>query len=217
MLFHAVIFDLDGTLLDSLADLADTMNGVLEDQGFSSHPVDAYRTFVGEGLSKLVERVLPPEARIPETVDTTIREMKHRYRKAWVVKTRPYPGVTELLDGLSERGIPMNILSNKLDEFTRIMAQTLLGAWTFKRVAGVHPGIPRKPDPRSALDIARDCGLPPRDFLFLGDTHTDMETAVAAGMFPVGVLWGFRTKEELERSGARKVIRNPKELLTLLS
>ncbi len=213
MPFKAVIFDLDGTLLDSLADLADAMNGVLEQMGFSTHPVPKYRYFVGEGIDKLAERVLPPEARSPETIETCVERMKARYRESWAVKTRPYQGVSELLNGLRNRGVLMNIFSNKIDEFTQVMVHTLLAEWTFVCVSGIRPGVPRKPDPRGALSISSKCGVLPCDMLFLGDTHTDMETASAAGMFPVGALWGFRTRAELERSGAQALARRPTDLL----
>jgi phosphoglycolate phosphatase len=213
MSFRAVIFDLDGTLLDSLSDLADSMNLVLKQMGFTPHPIQDYRYFVGEGIAKLAERVLPQEERNTETINSCVERMKVRYRESWAVKTRPYPGVYELLNGLQDRGIILNILSNKVDEFTQVMVRTLLADWRFSSVKGIRPGIPRKPDPGGALSISRECGVPPRETIFLGDTHTDMETASAAGMFAVGALWGFRTRSELERSGAQALVHAPPDLL----
>ena len=213
MSFKAVIFDLDGTLLDSLSDLADAMNLVLEQMGCVPHPESAYRYFVGEGIAKLAERALPPEKRNPETIKTCAENMKACYRESWAVKTRPYPGVSELLNGLRDRGIILNILSNKVDEFTQVMVRTLLADWSFAVVKGICPGIARKPDPAGALSISRECGVLPGEMVFLGDTHIDMETASAAGMFPVGALWGFRTRAELERSGAQALAHTPPDLL----
>jgi len=213
MPFRALIFDLDGTLLDSLADVADSMNSVLQERGFPPHPRDAYRLFVGEGIRRLVEKTLPPQSRSPEAVESCIQALKIRYRDSWTDQTRPYAGIPELLDGLSQKGILLNIFSNKPDEFVAVMVETLLDSGRFTCLLGVRPGVPRKPDPQGALSIARSCGLPPREFVFLGDTHVDMETAAAAGMFPVGALWGFRSREELKRSGARGLCRTPAELL----
>ncbi len=213
MSFKAVIFDLDGTLLDSLSDLAHAMNSVLEQMGFSPHPIQDYRYYVGEGITTLAERVLPQAKRNTETIASCVEHMKEHYRKSWAVQTRPYPGVAELLTGLQDLGILMNILSNKVDEFTQVMVRTLLADWRFTAVKGIRPGIPRKPDPRGALSISRECDMLPGEMIFLGDTHTDMETALAAGMFAVGALWGFRTRAELERSGAQALVHTPTELL----
>lgn len=211
--FQAVLFDLDGTLLDSIDDLADAMNDALGQFGFPGHPTDAYRYFVGEGVEELAARALPEGRRDPATLIQCVQRMRAIYRSRWNVKTHPYPGIPELLDGLAERGLTLTVLSNKPDEFTRAMVDHYFGAWPFARVAGQKDGIPRKPDPAGALEIAKHLQIAPERFLYLGDTDTDMKTARAAGMFAGGVLWGFRGAEELLANGAEILIESPVDLL----
>lgn len=215
--YKCVLFDLDGTLVDSLVDLADSMNRVLARQGLPTHPVQAYRYFVGEGISTLVQRALPAEARQEEDfVQECARKMRQEYAGHWADTTRPYPGIAELLDTLTGRGIEMAILSNKPDELTRQVARTLLPEWHFAAVAGARETIPRKPDPAGALRIADLLRREPADFLYLGDTSTDMQTARAARMFALGALWGFRTADELKEHGAQALLSVPMELCPLL-
>lgn len=216
MLFDAVLFDLDGTLLDTLEDIADAANRVLARHRYPIHPVAAYRFFVGEGARTLVERTLPEAARDDDTIDRMYAEFRGAYARNWDAKTRAYRGVPEMLDGLVERGFKIAVLSNKPDDFTRRCVEELLGEWKFDVVLGHHDGVPAKPDPAGALRVAEELGVPPERILFVGDSSIDMRTAVAAGMFPVGVLWGFRPREELETNGARAIIEVPDELIALL-
>ena len=211
-----VLFDLDGTLVDSLADLADSMNRVLTRQGLPPHPVQAYRYFVGNGITKLVQRALPAEAQQQNLIQDCVQKMRQEYAMHWADTTRPYPGIAELLDSLATRGIEMAILSNKPDELTQEVARTLLPNWHFAAVAGARETIPRKPDPAGALRIANLRHLDPADFLYLGDTNTDMQTARAARMFAIGALWGFRTADELKEHGAQALLTVPMELCSLL-
>jgi phosphoglycolate phosphatase len=213
MTFKAVIFDMDGTLLDTLADLSDSMNQVLSRFGFPGHTQEAYKYFVGEGVDLLVRRALPPEKRSESLVAQCISAMREEYGLRWDKKTRPYPGIPELLDALAQRGLPMAILSNKPHDFSLLVAAKLLQPWTFQIILGARPSVPKKPDPRAAFEIAETLHLPTDQILYLGDTGTDMKTAVAAGMFPVGVLWGFRTASELTAEGARVLIARPQDLL----
>jgi phosphoglycolate phosphatase len=214
--YRAVIFDLDGTLLDSLEDLADSMNAVLARQAFPVHAVEKYRYFVGDGIAELVRRVLPVEQRADSLVAENIRWMSAEYEQCWNKKTRPYPGIAELLDALTGAGLNLAVLSNKPDAFTKIMVPALLPGWNFTPILGARPGVPVKPDPQAALEIADQLALLPAEILYLGDTATDMLTANAAGMMAVGVAWGFRTVEELQQSGAKQIIHKPIELLQLL-
>ena len=217
MKFKAVLFDLDGTLLDTLQDLADSMNSVLRRFSFASHPLEAYKYFVGDGMATLVRRTLPEPQRNQEaTVATCLTSMKETYRERWRVQTHPYPGIPELLDQLSAREIKISVLSNKPDDFTRLMVKELLPRWHFECVFGERPNVPRKPDPIAALEIAERSRVSPEAFAYLGDTATDMITARAAGMYAVGVLWGFRSAEELTGNGADTLISNPADLLALL-
>ncbi len=211
---QAVIFDLDGTLVDSLADIAAAMNEVLDRHGYSPHPVPAYRRFVGDGVEKLVERAVPGAD--GATVARLVEEMRRTYRNAALRTTRPYPGIPELLEGLTAAGIPFAVLTNKPHGPAVEMIQALLGKWKFAAVQGAVPDLPRKPDPAGARMLARRMGVEPNRCVLVGDTATDMATAVAAGMIPVGVLWGFRDRAELAAAGARHILREPSELLVLL-
>ncbi len=216
--FNAVIFDMDGTLLDTLADLADCMNRVLERSGLPAHPVEAYRLFVGDGMTNLVRRVVPAEhLENLELVSRLRTEMIEEYGRHWAEKTRPYPGVEELLEAVSGRGVRMAILSNKPHLLTARIAAHFFGRFPFTAVLGAREEIPRKPDPQAALEIARRFALAPKEVLYAGDTDTDMQTGRRAGMFTVGVLWGFRSQRELEESGAQRLAASPRELLDLLT
>lgn len=216
MSYTAVLFDLDGTLLDTLDDLADSGNFALARLGFAAHPREAYKYFVGDGVESLVRRALPPDRLDSATVSRCTELVRQAYAERWAQKTRPYPGIPELLDALAARSVRMAVLSNKPDNFTRLCVQRLLPKWPFAAVVGAQPELPRKPDPAGARAIAAQLGLSPGAILYLGDTNTDMQTAVAAGMFPVGALWGFRTADELRASGAQVLIEQPLDLLRLL-
>lgn len=216
MKFKAVVFDLDGTLLDTLEDLADSMNSVLASHGYPIHEVEKYKYFVGDGMKTLVQRTFPADIQSGEAIESGLTEMREEYAKRWNNKTRPYSGIDKLLDGLAENGLKMTVLSNKADHFSRLMVEKLLPDWHFEIVFGERQGVPKKPDPAGALEIAELLGVSPKDCLYLGDTGVDMKTAVAAGMYPVGVLWGFRKAEELVASGARLLAADPAAILDLL-
>jgi phosphoglycolate phosphatase len=194
-----VIFDLDGTLADSLGDIASAMNRTLQAHGFPVHPASAYRTFVGEGVRRLVERALPPGT---ESVrEAFLAAYQSDYAEHLLDETRLFPGIPPVLDALAAAGVPLAVLSNKSDEPTRRLVDALCSRWTFRAVVGERPGVPRKPDPASALALADALTAPPETVAFVGDTGVDMLTARAASMRPVGVLWGFRPEDVLA-SGA---------------
>ena len=203
MRFKAVIFDLDGTLLNTLEDLTDSMNCVLKRNRLPEHNLAAYRYFVGDGIEMLVRRALPFEVASENDFQRFVREMKSEYASRWLLKTRPYPGVPEMLAAFAAAGIAMAVLSNKPDDASNEIVKSLLPNIDFRIVLGATPERPKKPDPSAALEIASRLGISPEDFLFMGDTSIDMQTACAAGMFPVGALWGFRPAEELIASGAK--------------
>jgi phosphoglycolate phosphatase len=213
MSYQAVIFDLDGTLLDTLEDIGDAVNRVLSSQGFPVHPIDAYRFFVGDGVVKLIARALPEDKRDAETIRSCLDAYRADYSRHWNVKTRLYDGVSAMLDALTARGLKLAILSNKPHEFTQECVREFLSTWSFDTVIGQRDGGPLKPDPAGALAIARTLGIIPAACLYLGDTAVDIKTAIAAGMTPVGVLWGFRPMEELRESGATILIQQPLEIL----
>ena len=217
MRFEAVVFDLDGTLLDTLEDIADSANTLLARHHFPTHSVEDYRYFVGDGVPTLVTRILPPEGRNDDIIKECVQEFRQEYGRNWKVKTKPYDGVAEMLDALSVRHLKMAVLSNKPDDFTRKCVVEFLPRWTFEIVLGLHSGIPPKPDPTGAHRVAEYLSIPPSQILYVGDSAIDMKTAIAAGMYPLGVLWGFRSREELEDNGARALIERPQEILALLS
>lgn len=215
MTCHGVIFDLDGTLLDTIGDLADSMNAVLENHGLPLHRTEEYKLFVGEGVETLVARSLPAGLEFSSDMPGLVAEMKSEYRNRWSVKTKPYTGVPELLRGLAERNLPIAVLSNKPDEFTKEMIGHYFSGVPFVAVMGAQKGFPMKPDPSTALMVCRHMGLEPETVVYLGDSGTDMQTALRAGMIAVGALWGFRGEKELRANGAKILLDKPMELMKL--
>lgn len=214
--YKAVIFDLDGTLLDTLEDIADSANAMLSRFGFPSHNLHTYQYFVGEGIEKLVLRALPQKKFEKDFIARCITLMREEYSKRWAAKTLLYPDVPDLLDFLTQQGFALAVLSNKPDDLTKKMAAFFLVKWRFSIIQGENPSVPKKPDPSAALAIAKKINFPPQAFLFFGDSEIDMKTALAAGMYPVGVLWGFRTAEELLASGAKMLINNAGDLKNVI-
>lgn len=216
MSYKAVLFDLDGTLLDTIDDLTDSMNHALEQLGLPARTPAECKFFVGDGIVAYAERAMGKACEDKDLLARCIALSRGEYSKRWAVKTRPYDGIPELLDELVRRGLKMTVLSNKPDDFTRLMVARLLPKWPFELVWGESAQRTKKPDPASAIQMAREMSLRPEEFLYLGDTNTDMRTAVLAGMYPVGVLWGFRPAEELLANGARVLIEHPMDTLKLL-
>jgi phosphoglycolate phosphatase len=214
--FKAVIFDLDGTLLNTLEDLADSMNCVLERNRLPKHNLAAYKYFVGDGIEMLVRRALPFEVASENDFQRFVRDMKSEYASRWLLKTRPYPGIPEMLAAFAAAGFAMAVLSNKPDDASNEIVKALLPGITFSIVLGATPERPKKPVPSAALEIASRLDIPPEDFLFIGDTSIDMQTARAAGMFPVGALWGFRPAEELIAAGAKVLAAEAQNLIPLI-
>lgn len=214
MQYKAVIFDLDGTLIDSLADLADSANAMLASYGYETHETEKYRYFVGNGSRKLIERILPAgKASSKEFVDEALAKYKKIYEGRFLEKTRSYKGIIDLLKKLRERGIPLAVCTNKHMEAAATIVKVLFEPDTFAEVIGDRPGFPRKPDPANVLQIAQNLGAKPEEIAYLGDSMVDMQTAANAGFLSVGVLWGFRGKEELVENGAEVLLEEPLELL----
>ena len=216
MTFKAVIFDLDGTLLDTLQDLFNTLNAVLSRHGYPTHTLDECRFLVGHGMRELVRKGIPEKAGNEETIDILLKDLMDEYADNWKVNSRPYPGIPRLLDTITEQKVKMAILSNKADHFTRLCAESLLGEWSFDVVMGQQSGIAPKPDPRGALQVAKMLGEEPSRILYVGDSGVDMLTASRAGMYPLGVLWGFRPESELLEFGAKAVVEHPEDIIALL-
>ena len=212
---RAVLFDLDGTLADTLADLANAINAALAAVGCPLHPRDKYRHLVGDGARTLCARAL--SANRQELVDTVRERMRAHYDAHCFDETQLYAGIPELITALRDQNYTLAVLSNKPDDFTQRMIAHYFPAGTFQVVRGQVAGTPLKPDPAAALAITKQLDIPAREWLYLGDTNTDMQTATAAGMIPVGVLWGFREKEELLASGAASIVATPADVLKLLA
>jgi len=207
----AIFFDLDGTLLDSVQDLADAANVALRAFGLPEHPVHAYNYFVGDGFEMLIQRAAPPDAD-PELRQLVMQQAREAYRQNWAKTSKPYEGIPAMLKELQHRNIPLAVLSNKPHEFTLLTMQHFFPSIRFASIQGSPPGLRAKPDPALALKMLHELGLEAQNVLFMGDTGVDMITAVNAGMFPVGVLWGFRTEDELRRHGARLILSRAAEL-----
>lgn len=216
MKFKGVVFDLDGTLLNTIEDLAGSANTILQRRGYPVHDVEKYKYFVGNGIAELLRRALPSYIKDENLISQCVDDMREEYNKRMTLKTRPYPGIPELLDRLAELGIKMAILSNKPHPATKLITAQLLSKWEFDSVLGERPDVPRKPDPKGAFETAKHLEIMPEDILYLGDSGVDMVTANNAGMYGVGAAWGFRTADELKENGAKAVIHNPLELLNLL-
>ena len=211
MTYSSVLFDLDGTLLDTLDDLADSMNNVLVKRNLPVHPTEAYKIFVGDGVDLLTRRVLG-DAFEDKLAAAVLEDMKSQYAKLWDNKTKPYDGICEMLTLLSQKGIKLAVLSNKPDNFTKLCVERFFDDIKFDIIQGVSEDCPKKPDPTGAFMVAKTLNVTPDQCAYLGDTNTDMKTAKAAGMFPVGATWGFRSAEELRENGAKLLIDHPSEL-----
>jgi len=214
---RAVIFDLDGTLLDTLADIAAAMNAALASFGFPPRTEAEYRFLVGEGMRALAEKALPADRRNPALVDDLTERMREIYGRGWDRQTQPYPGAIDTLDALGAQGVVLAVLSNKPHAFTLKATARFLGLQRFALVLGEGPETPRKPDPGGIERIVAELALAKDVCLYLGDTKTDMIAANRAGLFAVGAAWGFRPREELWAFGARAVIDRPQALLPLVA
>ena len=214
MKLRAAIFDLDGTLAETLADIGNAMNHTLEQFELPTHPLDAYRYFVGDGVAKLAERVLAEDRQ--DLCDDIVAGFKSYYQDHCMDTSRPYDGIPELLTELIARDIPIGVLSNKPNDATQEVMRSMFAQWPFTCVRGQMPGGPKKPDPSGAVAIAQMMALQPAECMFIGDTSTDMKTACNAGMYAVGVTWGFRDRDELVEHGAKTIIDHPSQLLDLL-
>jgi phosphoglycolate phosphatase len=212
-----VIFDLDGTLLNTLSDLAHSANYALDKCGFNVHPVEDYKYFIGNGIGKLLERILP-EGRITIPVITQIREhFLSYYDKHNTDYTEPYNGIPELLKTLQSNGLLLAVASNKYQKATEELIRRYFPDITFIAVFGQREGVPVKPDPTIVNDILAIAELSPEEALYIGDSGIDMETAVNSGMASIGVTWGFRPREELEASGAHHLAEIPDDILSIIN
>lgn len=208
-----VIFDLDGTLLDTVADLANATNQALERCGYPTHPIQAYYKFVGNGINKLFARALPAECSTEENVQRIRSLFIPYYNEHNADCSCPYSGIIDLLHELQEGGVQLAVASNKYHEATLKLVCHFFPNVTFAAIYGQREEVPIKPAPDIVFDILRDTGVPKEDTLYVGDSGVDMQTALNAGVESVGVAWGFRSVEELQENGAVHIVHQAEEIL----
>jgi phosphoglycolate phosphatase len=212
----ATIFDLDGTLADTIEDIANAVNRMLSRRGLPEHNLARYKLMVGEGFRNLVTRALPDNLRDENYIEGARAEASADYALRCLERSAPYPGIRELLAALAAKGVAFAVLSNKPDALTKKVIAGLFPEESFAFVRGEMEGFPRKPDPASALDLCARMGASPDETLYLGDSGVDMKTATAAGFTALGALWGFRGEKELSEAGADALLDKPLDLLQYL-
>ncbi|WP_136480810.1 HAD family hydrolase [Cognatitamlana onchidii] len=215
MTYKAVIFDLDGTLVNSIEDIADAMNTVLKGYNYPTHDYKTYKNFVGSGVKSLVIKALPEAHSHEEQINKCHKAMMTVYKDQCTQKTKPYEGIKDLLEELRIRELKMSVLSNKADALTKKVVASIFPDY-FNPVLGLKIEAHKKPNPIAALEICNTLGISPEEAIYVGDTGIDIQTAKNANMLAVGVPWGFRDREELLECGADLILEQPKDLLKLL-
>lgn len=219
----AIIFDLDGTLVDSIQDIAGSMNLALEELGYPTHPVEAYKEFVGNGFGGLAQKALPEDKRTEKEVKNLVKLFAEKYEDHWYIETKPFIGILHLIQTCVARKVKLAILSNKAHTFTKRMirhyfrgAMINQGKNPFGIYSGAEQDKPLKPDPTLALELAERLKVPVENIAFVGDSPVDIETAKNAGMIAIGAAWGFSGREKLEKANPDVIYDSPIELATYL-
>jgi len=215
-MIRAVLFDLDGTLVDSLADIASALSAALGELGLARPELDTVRTWIGGGARNLVAHAVDASRLSPDMVDVVLARFRAHYAAAPIVETRLYPGIAPILDELIGADLRLAVLTNKPHDLAVRICGPLLAPWPFGAIVGQRPGIALKPDPGAALEIANDLGIPPEACAFVGDSAIDLETARAAGMRGIGVTWGFRPRTELAALDPWLLVDEPAGLRALI-
>ncbi len=210
-----VIFDLDGTLLNTIDDLGEAANYALEASGYPQHSLASYPLYVGNGISKLIERVLPDDARTPEIVARVRVKFQEYYNEHLWEHTKPYPGITEVLRALNDMNINIAVASNKYHEATTRLVEHFFGDLKWGAVEGQKEGFPLKPDPSIVFDILTKVPTPKAEVLYVGDSAVDIETARRACVASCGVTWGFRNVKELRKAYAEHIVNRPSEIIDI--
>ncbi len=211
----AFVFDLDGTLIDSLADLAGAINQMLVARGFPIRELSVFPEFIGDGVRALVERALPEGFHEETFILQCVTEYQQHYEKGWRMQTQVYAGMLNTLTQLKASGIRLACISNKPHYFTELCCAHFFPEGTFERVLGHRAEVPKKPDPAGAFELAEAMGLKTEEMAYIGDSGIDMQFATNSGMRAVGVTWGFRSEKELRETGAEVLVHRPEELLTI--
>lgn len=214
-IYRGIIFDLDGTLLDTIDDLADSMNEVLKIYGYPGFTREEYKLKIGGGFKGLALNSFP-EATDPHTIEEAIILFSEIYDRKYMDKTKVYEGIDYILDEINKRGLKLGVNSNKKDEYTRVLTNRFFKRIPFVEIHGEREGVEKKPDPIAALDIIEKMGLTKDEVLYVGDSKVDIMTAKNAGLDSLGVLWGFRDYEELSKHGADYIVADPKEILDII-
>jgi len=214
-MIKAVLFDLDGTLANSLKDLANAVNYALSKENYPPREVEEFKMFVGDGMPKMIERALPEGHKDADTVDRMLKFVLEHYSVHYADNTTSYDGVSELIETLKGMGLIVAVVTNKAQEMADIVVEKLYGN-TFKKVFGKREGVPAKPDPTMALLAMEELGVTPEECVFIGDSGMDVATGVNSGALPVGELWGFRGEDELRENGAKYIITHPTELIDII-
>lgn len=210
-----VIFDLDGTLLNTIDDLGAATNHALTEAGYPPHPLAAYPKLVGNGVRRLIERALPEDARTPEIVEAMLERFKEYYDAHLTDATVPYPGIPELLRSLTSAGVKVAVASNKYQDAVSHLISTFFPDIPFCAIEGQKEGIPTKPDPSIIFEILGEVPTPKSKVLYCGDSGIDMETARRACVDSCGVTWGFRSPRELREYHADHIVEEPGEILKI--
>ena len=214
-MYQHVIFDLDGTLLNTIEDLADASNWVCRNHGWPTHSVEEYKYFVGNGMTQLVLRFSPPEWHSPEGLAIILREFMTYYDAHKADKTAAYAGMPEAVARMKEAGVSLAVLSNKADQMAGPVVEHYYPG-LFPLVQGALDGVPTKPDPTLLHKLMGRMGATKADTLFVGDSNVDIKTAKNGGLTSCGVLWGFRSRQELEEEGASIIVETPQELVQVV-
>lgn len=213
---QTVIFDLDGTLLNTIEDLGVSVNHALESMGYPTHAIETYPSMVGNGVRKLISRALPAEARNPQIIDRMLVHFREHYDEHCTDTTSPYPGIERIVGLLSDKGVNLCVTSNKYQSAVTTIIHHFFPDANWKAVLGTTPGMPRKPDPSIVFEALNLCPTPKKDVLYVGDSGIDMETARRACVESVGVTWGFRHVQELRDAYADHIVSDPDDILTLV-
>lgn len=215
MKFNAVFFDLDGTLANSLEDLANSVNYVLKQKGFPTHKTESFKYFAGDGILKMIERAAPPELNNSPVILELKENFMEYYSEHYADNTTAYDGLIELVESLKKKGIKLAVVTNKAQVMAEKVVTKLFGN-SFDYILGLREGIPAKPDPTGIFMAMKALNVEPKDCAFVGDTGMDVAGGVNAGAYPIGVLWGFREKDELVKFGAKEFAVTADELLKIL-